>query len=93
MARFVVEMFGLPYEITGLREVEVELKDGVSLGDIIAALRRKVPALDGIVIRAGEDRLTENFAFNINGQFYFDDRNPQIKKEDHLVLLTLATVG
>jgi len=93
MARYVVEMFGLPYEISGLREVEVKLVDRARLGDIIAALRRTVPALEGIVINTGDDRLTEQFAFNINGRFYFDDSNPKLQEGDRLVLLTLATVG
>jgi molybdopterin converting factor small subunit len=93
MTRCIVEMYGLPHEITELREVEFELKDRAGLGDVIAALRREIPALDGHVIRVGEDRLTEYYAFNINGRFYFDDRELQVHEGDHIVLLTLATGG
>ena len=88
MFRCTVEMFGLSDEITGLRKVEVELRDGASLGALIAALRREIPALEGCVICDGEDRLTEYYAFNINGRFYFDDRELQIQDGDHVVLLT-----
>jgi len=86
-------MFGLSPDITELREVEIELNDEPRLADIVAALRRSVPALEGVVIRPGEDRLTDRYVFNINGRFYFDGREPQLQKGDRIVLLTLATVG
>ncbi len=94
MIRCIVEIFGLPHEITELREVEIELRDGASLGDVIAALKRKIPRLEGRVIRAGEDRLMEYYAFNINGGFYFDDdRDVQLQDGDRIALLTLAAGG
>lgn len=93
MIRCIVELFGLSKEIAELSEVEVELNDGASLGDVIAALKRKMPTLEGHVIRVGEDRLTEYYAFNVNGRFYFDDRNLQLQNDDRIVLLSLATGG
>ncbi|MBA7526180.1 hypothetical protein ES705_18341 [subsurface metagenome] len=93
MKRCIVQLFGLPHEVTELREVEVELKDGANLGDVIAALRREIPALEGRVIRAGENRLMEHCAFNINGRFYLDDREVQLQDGDRILLLTLATGG
>ena len=93
MVRYVVEMFGLPYEIAGRREVEIKVEDGASLGDIIAALRREIPALEGNIIRAGEDRLDERYMFNINGRFYLDNEELKLKDGDRLRLLTLATAG
>ncbi len=93
MKRCIVQLFGLPREITELQEVEVELKDGANLGDVIAALRREIPALEGRVIRAGENRLMEHCAFNINGRFYLDDREVQLQDGDRILLLTLATGG
>jgi len=47
MFTLVVQMFGLPPEITDLREIEVELKDGANLADVIAALRNQIPSLEG----------------------------------------------
>lgn len=93
MIRCVVELFGLPHQITDLRQVEIRLKDGGSLGDVISALRCEIPALEGRVIHAGEDRLIEYYAFNINGRFYFDDREVQLQDGDRVLLLTLATGG
>lgn len=93
MKRCMVQLFGLPREITELRKVEVELKDGANLGDVIAALRREIPALEGRVIRAGENRLMEHCAFNINGRFYLDNKEIQLQDGDRILLLTLATGG
>ncbi len=93
MNRCVVQLFGLPHEVTALQEVEVELKDGANLGDVIAALRHEIPALEGSVIRAGENRLMEHCAFNINGRFYLDDKEIQLQDGERILLLTLATGG
>ena len=93
MKRCIVQLFGLPREITELQEVEVGLKNEANLGDVIAALRREIPALEGRVIRAGENRLMEHCAFNINGRFYLDDREVQFQDGDRILLLTLATGG
>ena len=93
MVRCTVQLFGLPHEVTELREVEVELKEGVNLRDVIAALRREISALEGYAIRAGENRLMEHCAFNINGRFYLDDKEVQLQNSDRIALLTLATGG
>ena len=93
MARYVVEMFGLPHEITDLRQVEIKLEKGASLRDVVAALRREIPALEGRVIHPEENRLMERYAFNVNGRFYFDDINLKLHRGDRVALLTLATGG
>ena len=93
MSRCIVQLFGLPHEITELQKVEVGLEDGANLGDVIAALRREIPALEGRVIRAGENRLMEHYAFNINGRFYRNDEEVQLQDGDRIALLTLATGG
>ena len=93
MFKCTVEMFGLPEEITDRRKVEVELKDGASPRDVVAALRREIPALEGPVIRCGEDQLVERYGFYINGRFYTGDEEVQLKDGDRVVLLTLATGG
>jgi len=93
MFRCIVRLFGFPSAITELQEVEVGLNDGANLGDVIAALRREIPALEGRVIRAGENRLMEHLAFNINGRFYLDDSEVQLQNGDRILLLTLAARG
>lgn len=93
MNKCVVQLFGLPHEVTELQKVEVGLKDRASLGDVIAALKSEIPALEGPVIRVGENRLMERYAFNINGRFYLNDEEVQLKEGDRIALLTLATGG
>ena len=93
MIRCTVQFFGLPRRVTELREVEVSLKDGAGLGDLIIALRRQIPALEGSVTHRGENRLMEHYAFNINGQFYPADREAQLQDGEQIRLLTLATGG
>ncbi|UCB42671.1 MAG: MoaD/ThiS family protein [Dehalococcoidales bacterium] len=93
MFRCMVEIFGLPEEITGPPKIEVRLKDGANPSDVIAALRREVPVLEGPVIRRGEDQLTDSFGLYINGYYYIDDEEVQLKDGDRIVLLALASGG
>jgi len=93
LIEYTVELFGLSSETTALREVQVELKNGASLTDLVAALRRKIPALEGGVIRTGEDRLSDYYAFNINGRFYVDEGEPELHNGDHIMLLALSLGG
>ena len=93
MATYTVEMFGLPHSISGIRETKFELEDRAKLTDIIGALRREIPVLEGEVIVQGNDFLMDGFTFNINGRFYVDDRDLVLEEGDHIILLTLATIG
>lgn len=93
MAKYNVELFGMSNEVVGLRDVEVELDDEASLKDVVAALRRKMPALEGSVIDPGEDKLAKHYTFNVNGRFYIDDYSVNVRPDDHIVLLTFALGG
>ena len=93
MFKCVIPMYGLPYEITALREVEVELKDGAGMAGVIAALREKIPALVGPVFRPGEDRLQELYKFNVEGQLYFDGMDFELHRGDRIALLVPVTGG
>jgi molybdopterin converting factor small subunit len=93
MFKFTIPMYGLPREITELREVEVELSDGAGMAEVIAALKNKVPSLEGPVIRTGENRLVEQYKFNINGRFYFDGQDFKLRKGDRIALLVPMTGG
>ncbi len=93
MFNCTIELYGISRQITTERKVEVELEDGAGLAEVIAALRRKVPSLDGTVFQRGEDRLSEFYAFNINGRFYIDDKDVRVYKGDRIALLSLAAGG
>jgi molybdopterin converting factor small subunit len=89
----IIGLYGLPRGIVGGHQIEVELKDETSLIDVIAALRRALPKLEGPVILTGKDKLTEHYAFNINGRFYTDDKEIRIRSGDNVALLALAAGG
>jgi len=95
----LVEMYGLPGKITHHRSVKIKLADQAGLADIVAALKREMPALEGEVIRPGEDRLTDYYALNINGKFYTDygirqgDKALSIADGDRIALMPLSSGG
>jgi len=93
MFKCVIYMYGLPYEITTLREVEVELNEGAGMAEVTAALKEKIPALEGPVIRTGQDRLQANYKFNINGDFFYDGMDFQLHPGDRIALLIPVTGG
>jgi molybdopterin converting factor small subunit len=96
MLKCTFDFYGLPVSLTDLK-AEIEVKEGAKLKDIIAALRRKVPALEGQIIKRGEDRMVDGFTFNIRGHFYVDgfdnDTDLQLKDGDHIALLTMPVGG
>jgi molybdopterin converting factor small subunit len=93
MFKVVIPMYGLRREITEAREVEVELRDGATMAEVIAAMREKIPSLEGPVLRKGEDRLVEQYKFNVNGRFYFDGQDFKLNKGDRIALLVPITGG
>jgi molybdopterin converting factor small subunit len=93
MNKWVIPMYGLPREITEKREVEVELSDGAGMTEVVTALREKVPRLEGHAIVPGEDRLVDEYKFNINGTFYFAGMDFKLKKGDRIALLVPMTGG
>ncbi|MBI2849977.1 MAG: MoaD/ThiS family protein [Chloroflexi bacterium] len=93
MIKCTVEMWGLPREVSGMPAVEVQLEADAGLSDVIAALKRQIPALEGSVICHGENRLEDTCVFNIDGQFLLEDEKLRLKDGDCLRLLTLATGG
>jgi molybdopterin converting factor small subunit len=93
MAKWIIPMYGLPREITPLREVEIEVKDNAVMADVLAAMKAKIPALEGPVIRRGENRLVDQFKFNVNGHFYFDGQDFILHQGDKIALLVPMTGG
>jgi molybdopterin converting factor small subunit len=78
-------------------KVDIEVKEKAKLKDVIAALRQKVPALEGNIIVPGQDHIIEGYTFNIHGRFYIDgyddDNDLQLKDGDHIALLTIPIGG
>ena len=93
MPKWTIPMYGLQREITEQRQVEVELPEGATMPEVIAAMRARIPSLEGPVIRRGEDRLVEQFKFNLNGRFYFDGQDFNLHQGDRIALLVPMTGG
>jgi molybdopterin converting factor small subunit len=93
MFKVTIPMYGLRREITEKREVEVELRDGATMPEVIAAIKGSVPSLEGPVIRRGEDRLVEQYKFNVNGKFYYDGQDFELHPGDRIALLVPMTGG
>jgi molybdopterin converting factor small subunit len=93
VTNYTIEIYSLPREMSEFKRVDIDLNNGASLREIVNALRRKYPALEGIVIRAGGGHLLEKYMFNINGTFYFNDAEFKLKEGDRIALLTVATGG
>jgi molybdopterin converting factor small subunit len=91
--RCSIGLYGPPREITGRAEVEIELSEEAGLTEVIGALRREIPRLEGRVISNGKDKLTGYYVFNINGRFYNDGMKIRIKREDKIALLPLVSGG
>jgi molybdopterin converting factor small subunit len=88
-----IEMYGLPPGATSLRDINIDLNEGAVISDLVAAIKSAVPALDGEVIRKGENILTENYTFNINGHFFHNGGRLLLKAGDSVKLLSIATGG
>jgi len=93
MFKITLPMYGLNHHITALREVELELPDGAGMSDVVSALRRQIPALEGPVIRPGQDRLVDEYKFNLNGHFFYDGMDFKLQQDDRIALLVPATGG
>jgi molybdopterin converting factor small subunit len=93
MFKTKMPMYGLYHGITDLREVELELPDGAGMVEVVNEMRKKIPALEGPVIRQGEDRLVDLYKFNINGHFFFDGMEFELHPGDRIALLVPATGG
>ena len=87
MFRTVIHIYGLPKDISDMREIEIELNDGAGMNEVVGAMKEKIPALEGPVIREGENRLAEYYKFNINGNFYFDGMEFELNEGDRIALL------
>lgn len=88
-----IEMYGIPQNITQQNKMAVDLEDEAGLREVVLALKRQIPALEGPVICEGQDSLIENYAFIINGQSQPSDSNVRIQRNDRIVLVLMATGG
>ena len=89
----VIPLYGISHELAPRRQVELELSDGAGMAEVIGAIKKKVPALDGKAFKKGENVLEEQYKFNINGKFYFEGMDFQLHPGDRIALLVPITGG
>jgi hypothetical protein len=88
--KLTVEMYGLsPY--TEDNSVIIEVKNGVGRSDLLRAVVREIPSLEGHVIQS--DRLLETYGMYLNGRFIEQDELIEVEPDDRVVIILLATGG
>lgn len=93
MNRHVVELFGIPRQLAGAPEVELELPAGATLLEAVAALGGKVPGLVGRVIAEDGTSLIEPYALNLNGRAFVPSLEVRLRPGDRIVLMTRSAGG
>ena len=92
MIKCTVEFYGLSAETSGNQGVELTLEDGAGLPELIKALVKEVPALDGIISREGTGLLSDALILNVGGRFYHNEDN-LILKEGDVVRILMKAIG
>lgn len=82
-----VEFLGIPRERAGVAELEL---DAETLGQLLAALERRFPALKEVV-EAG--RLRSSFAANLNGDQFVTDPLTRLTAGDCVLILSADAGG
>ena len=94
MITCTIELYGLSADLAGISEVVLELSgEDADMQELVSALKKRLPELDGIVFKQGENVLADNQAFNINGQFFSGNDEISIHNGDRIRLLTAAIGG
>lgn len=82
-----VEFLGIPRERARVSEVEV---DAVTLGDALAAVAARFPALRDLITA---DRLHPSVVANLNGDMFISDPSTTLGAHDRLILLSSDAGG
>jgi len=90
---FVVEFFGLPRRLSGVKETTVKVKQGATLRDIVIALAKKFPAFVGELIDPQTFDLEEPYFFNIDARYVPPNLNYKPEEGKRLLLLFLEAGG
>jgi len=94
MIACTIELYGLSAELAGISEVILELPEkNAGMQELIRALKKRLPELDGIIFKKDEYVLADDQAFNINGQFYSGSDVIMVHDGDRIRLLTAAIGG
>ncbi|MFQ5670870.1 MAG: MoaD/ThiS family protein [Acidobacteriota bacterium] len=82
------EFYGVARRRAGTDRLRVE---GRTLGEALAALETRLPALSGTVLVGGQ--LTRHFRLSLNGRQFINDPDQRLADNDVLVLISAASGG
>jgi len=88
-----VKFYGFPPNVIDGNEVVLMLDEGACLADVVAQLRKRVPALEGFAVAPGENRLMAGFKFNLNGRLVYSDYSIKVHRDDRIALLIPISGG
>ena len=87
-----VELFGLARRLSGEKEVRVEVGNGATLRDVVAALAARFPAFLGPLVVPDTHDMVEPYFFNYDGRRAARSLEEKPENNDRLLLL-LMTLG
>ncbi|MCD6553875.1 MAG: hypothetical protein DRI52_03250 [Chloroflexi bacterium] len=93
MPKVVVEFYGTARQVTGQKEVTIELKEGGTFRDVVRALAARYPKLVGDVIQPGGEELQMPNMFNVNARRVVHDLDTQPQDGDRILLMFVTAGG
>ena len=89
----IVEFFGLPRRLSGVKETKVEVKPGASLREVVKALTAAFPAFLGDLVNPRTYDLNEPYFFNIDARRVAPNLDYTPKEGERLLLLFVEAGG
>ena len=93
MIEFIVEFYGLPRRLSGVKETTVQVQPGATLRDVVQALVKQFPAFLGALVDPVSYELHEPYFFNIDARFVPRDLEHTPKAGERLLLLFVEAGG
>jgi len=93
MPKVVVEFYGTARQVTGQKDVTIELEEGGTFRDVVRALAARYPELVGNVIQPGGEELQMPNMFNVNALRVVHDLDTQPQDGDRILLMFVTAGG
>jgi hypothetical protein len=93
VTEFIVEFFGLPRRLSGVKEATVQVKEGATLRDVVVALSKRFPAFLGELVHPQTYDLEEPYFFNIDARYVPPNLEFRPSEGQRLLLLFLEAGG
>jgi molybdopterin-guanine dinucleotide biosynthesis protein A/molybdopterin converting factor small subunit len=88
-----IELFGVARLLAQTREVPLTLPAEATLGQMLAALVERLPALAGTVIAGDQGRLVDGYACNVNGLDFVRQPGARIYPGDNIAIMSADAGG